>query len=520
MQPRHRRAFLAEVGQGMLVATVGYGTAVDLGLARAFAAELPSRLSFGSREALVSLMQETPSERLMPMFVEQLRRGTTLRELVAAAALANARSFGGDDYIGFHAFMAMAPALTMAERMPERESALPVLKVLYRSCHRIQEHGGSAAEVLKPVEQMQPAGDSPLAEQIRQAIHAHDLARAEQLLATAAAKSPEAAYNDLLPVVAEGVDVHRTVLAYRAWDLLDLVGQEHAVTFLRQSLHYCADTCENVKYNERFAGIQKLLPKLLDQYRLVEMSPGTRRADDAWLGSMAETLYFADADRAADAVAAALADGMSAESVADAIALAANHMVLRDPGRTQRQASASKPAGSVHGDSLGVHACDSVNAWRNIAEVANRKNALACLILSAWQVASDRGFGGSEIVASPARPYEEHLEQVKSRDPRQLLHELDDAIRQKDQGRACAATHLYGEQNGDPQPVLDLLLRYAVSEDGALHAEKFYNTATEEFARTRAPYRWRQLVALSRVTASEYGQPAPRLDEARKLLDV
>ena len=70
MQPRHRRAFLAEVGQGMLIATVGYGTAIDLGLARAFAGELPSRISFGSREALVALMQETAPDRLMPMFAE------------------------------------------------------------------------------------------------------------------------------------------------------------------------------------------------------------------------------------------------------------------------------------------------------------------------------------------------------------------------------------------------------------------------------------------------------------------
>ena len=30
--------------------------------------------------------------------------------------------------------------------------------------------------------------------------------------------------------------------------------------------------------------------------------------------------------------------------------------------------------------------------------------------------------------------------------------------------------------------MFDLLLKYAVSEDGALHAEKYYRTATEEFA--------------------------------------
>ena len=68
--------------------------------------------------------------------------------------------------------------------------------------------------------------------------------------------------------------------------------------------------------------------------------------------------------------------------------------------------------------------------------------------------------------------------------------------------------------------MFDLLLRYAVSEDGALHAEKYYRTVTEEFTTTRPAFRWRQLVALARVTASEFGQPAPGYADACRLLGV
>ena len=68
--------------------------------------------------------------------------------------------------------------------------------------------------------------------------------------------------------------------------------------------------------------------------------------------------------------------------------------------------------------------------------------------------------------------------------------------------------------------MFDLLLRYAVSEDGALHAEKFYRTVSEEFAATRPAFRWRQVVALARVTASEFGRPAAGMAEARALLKV
>ena len=68
--------------------------------------------------------------------------------------------------------------------------------------------------------------------------------------------------------------------------------------------------------------------------------------------------------------------------------------------------------------------------------------------------------------------------------------------------------------------MFDLLLKYAISEDGALHAEKYYRTVSEEFAATRPAFRWRQLVALARVTASEYGRPAAGGAEARRLLNV
>jgi hypothetical protein len=64
------------------------------------------------------------------------------------------------------------------------------------------------------------------------------------------------------------------------------------------------------------------------------------------------------------------------------------------------------------------------------------------------------------------------------------------------------------------------MIRYGMSEDGALHAEKYYRTVSEEFAATRASLRWRHLVALARVTASEYGFPAPGYAEACRLLKV
>src|SRR5262249_34298519 len=98
--------------------------------------------------------------------------------------------------------------------------------------------------------------------------------------------------------------------------------------------------------------------------------------------------------------------------------------------------------------------------------------------------------------------------------------ETEAAIKEKDQARACALVHRYGELGHPAKAAFDLLLRFAVSEDGALHAEKYYRTVVEEFAASRPAFRWRHLAALARVTASEYGYPAPGYAEACQLLKV
>src|SRR6266536_5191009 len=174
---RTRREFLAEVGRGMLVATVGYEVASELGLASSLSDE--PALSFGPLEPLVCLMQETPVNRLLPTLVDQLRGGTDLRRLVAAAALANARTFGGEDYVGFHTMMALAPALHMAQELPAELQPLPVFKVLYRNTNRIQERGGRKEEVLHAVKPATLSEGGSAGEPLREAIHRKDVAEAE-----------------------------------------------------------------------------------------------------------------------------------------------------------------------------------------------------------------------------------------------------------------------------------------------------------------------------------------------------
>lgn len=523
MNQTSRRSFMADVGKGMLLASVGSSLASELGLATGMAAEAAKGLTFGSLEPLVSLMQQTPSDKLLPVVVKKIQEGADLKTLVAAAALANARAFGGQDYIGFHTFMALVPALHMSKELPEAQRSLPVLKVLYRNTWRIQDsgHQDHEHEVLQQVASTEPAGAAPTGETVRECSRKIDFDSAEQAFAAISAKGqPGEAFNHLQYALQDEVDVHRVVLAWRAWDTLQVTGMEHAHTLLRQSVRYCVQMekhqCDRNKAEHEarinsISHVRNVLPKLLDQYQLASKPMGTRRVDDAWVESMSNTIITSNRERAADAVAAALADGVSPEDVGEAISLAANSLLLRDT------------AARTHGDSKGVHASDSANAWRNIARASNHRNAVASLIVGAYHTAGQ----GGDLHKQPL-PFAEHLEKVTGEDPAAILKQAEGAIRENNQSLACAAVHRYGQLGHAPRGVFDLMLKYAISEDGRLHAEKYYRTVSEEFASMRSAFKWRELTALARVTASSFaydrldkhGFRAPGYEEACKLLGI
>ena len=250
-----------------MAAGVGSTLAADLGFTADFADQGPERLSFGALESLVSLMQETPAGKLLPLVVERLRQGTALRNIVAAAALANARTFGGEDYVGFHTMMAIAPAFHMSGELPEARRALPVLKVLFRNADRIQEFGGTRAEVLHPVQAAVLPADRPGREVLRDAVRRADANGAERTYAALTATAKDA-LNNVLFAVQDACEVHRVVLPYRAYDLVSIIGRDHAHALLRQSVRYCVKL-ENQNLPAALRSVRTLVPRLLDQHRLV-----------------------------------------------------------------------------------------------------------------------------------------------------------------------------------------------------------------------------------------------------------
>src|SRR6516162_4942958 len=378
----HRREFLQEVGGGMLAVLVGSGLAAELGLAAEDredgGAKTPARLA-----RLSQIIQQTPTKDLLPALHSQLKNGTSLKELIAAGALANARAFGGQDYNGYHSFMALCPSYAMAMALPEKERSLPVLKVLYRTSTHI--HGARCAheDHLARVEPVKLDDKASPAEQLREATRARNLAQAKQIFASLPG-TPEQTYDDVQLLVQDDLNVHRVVLAWRAWEVLDFVGKDHARDMLRQTVRFCSDPRHTTP---GVHPIRAVLPRLLEAHKLLSAKPGSKKVDDGWVEKLAQTVHSDRQERAAEAVAAALADGVDPDAVSEAISLAGTMLVLGDPGRKKEWSSPNKPEGSVHGDSVGVHASDAANGWRHIAQVASARNTFASLIAAAYHAA-------------------------------------------------------------------------------------------------------------------------------------
>ncbi|MBL8896689.1 MAG: hypothetical protein JNM84_03635 [Planctomycetes bacterium] len=486
-----RRQFLSGVGTACAGTAIGVGFARGAGLGAWLGLAEPERLRFGALDPLVDLVQATEADALLPLLVAKLRAGLTLQELVAATALANARAFGGTHYDGYHCLMALPPSLAMSMRLPAPMAALPVLKVVHRTARTFGSADKHDADALTPAESAD-AG--------------------ERTLAQHAAASAVRAHRELQELVRAHADVHRVVLAWRAYDLLRLTGEAHASTLLRLPLRFCLDAdAKQAQQGRPPHAIRAAVPAAMERHGLTERARGTRAAEDAWIERTAEGIYAADASAGAELAAGALAEGFDPEDVGRAISLAATFLLLRDAGRTR--AEDGKPLGSVHGASVGVHASDAANAWRNLARAADDRLAFETLLAGAAHTA-----GQSAGRLPAAFDHEAPATQLAS--PDELLQHLDRCVQEKDQVGAAATARRYDALGHEPDRLFAALLPRFVAHDGALHAEKIFGTALEEHASARRAHRGHHLAALARVAASSEGFPAPGVAAARELLSI
>jgi hypothetical protein len=502
----NRREFAKSLGIGFLAVGLG-GVSHRPTLAWPGMSRIGEPLDFGPLESLAVLMQETEASKLLPLVVQKLKSGTALTDIAAAASLANARTFGGEDYVGYHCAMSVVPALEMAAWMPEGGAALPTLKLLVRNTTRMRECGGREKEKMKKIAAAERAADAGSA--LLAAERALEAEKAMSILSAEALADPARAMEILQPIVRENIDVHQVVLAWRSWDLIRIAGRAHADTLLVAALRQCLDReAGRVKKNRPEQDLRQNLGRVLAE-RKPALSAVGKPADDARIEKLAQTFFASSNNDAMAACVDAMLEGLGADAIGEAMSVASARLLLCDKGR--RTPAGSVPAGTVHGATVGLHAIDSANAWRHIAEVAPRE-AVPTLLAGAWHT------GGQSVHVEKEPFHTAAAADAEKIAPEKLIDALDQAVAAGQQALAAAI----GERIGKTAPNADQLFRklagYYVDDDGFLHHEKFFFTCVEEYRRARPAFRGHWTAVAARVAASARGIPAPGVAEARGLL--
>ena len=513
MSQSHRREFLQEVSGGMLAVLVGSGLAAELGFAAEDNKDDKAKTAAGLAR-LSQLIQQTPTKDLLPALHTELKNGVTLKELIAAGALANARAFGGQDYNGYHSFMALCPSYAMAAG-PARAGTPPAGP----QGPLPHQH----AHPRRPLRQRRPPRQGRAGQARRQ-----ESPRANRCAKPPAPASwprpsrssprchgtPEQTYDDMQLMIQDDLNVHRVVLAWRAWEVLDFIGKDHARDMLRQTVRFCSDPRHS---SRRSTPSRPCCPDCSTRTSCSRPTPGSKKVDDAWVEKLArDGLLRPAGEGRRDGGGGAGGRGRSRRGQRGDLAGGDDAGAGRPgPARRSGRHRTSRRAASTATRSACTPATRPTAGGTSPRWPAPR-NTFASLIAAAYHTA---GQAGRQM--SKPYPLAEDVEKVEAKDGDEADRGmLDEALRGKDQRRAAAVAARYGELGHDAKAIFAKLRQYAVSEDGALHAEKYFQTVSEEYGRSRAKFRWLHVIALARVTASAAGQPAPGVVEARKLLGL
>jgi hypothetical protein len=217
------------------------------------------------------------------------------------------------------------------------------------------------------------------------------------------------------------------VLPYRAWDLLNLIGKTQAHTLLRQSVRYCVKA-ESWSDRGSMSEPRTLLPKILDEHKLLSRRLGDRQAEDHWVEQLSQTCSNPLPNRPRTPPPPPwLKEFHRTPSAKRLRWRRINGSAGCGPNPRERfQAS---PSAVCMATRSGFTRATRPMRWRNMARVSNPQKLFRQLDSGAYQVALDRTARGGDFLNWQALPLVRHVEQTKATDAGELLREADEAIR-------------------------------------------------------------------------------------------
>jgi hypothetical protein len=327
----HRRRFLAALGDLSLLAAL---PAVSLSQARV----APQRVRLRAEiEPLVSLLEDTPRERVLEALAGRIRGGVAYPDVVAALLLAGVRNIQPRPVgFKFHAVLVVNSAHLASLASPDTDRWLPILWAVdqFKASQDADERVGDWA--LGPVDEARVPPGHRARQAFTEAMDRWDEAAADVAMAGLART---ASAQEIFEIVARyGVRDfreigHKAIYVANSFRTLEVIGWQHAEPVLR-SLAYALLDRDGARENPSTNDFAADRP-FRDNERAIARVPATwldGRADAAASTEMLRTLRDATPEAASTRAIELLNRGVAPRSIVEACYDASAELMLRSPG--------------------------------------------------------------------------------------------------------------------------------------------------------------------------------------------
>lgn len=296
-------------------------------------------------EPVVAWIEETPRDRILDVAVEHIKNGLSYRDLLAGIFLAGIRDIKPHPVgFKFHAVLAVNSAYMLAQTAPLSDRLLPMFWALdnYKNSQAqdIKEGDWTLGKV---DESRLPKPDQARAEYIK-AMDAWDAPKADAAIAalcrtSGAAETMEPVWR--MAVRDQRNIGHKPIFAAQSWRTLQAIGWQHAEPVLRSLTFGMLD----------LHGDSRPVPigpyeANLENAKKIRNDWQVGKADPAATRTLLEAIRQSNPEGASAEVVRLLNEGVAAESLWDAVALAGNEEMMRKPGIVALHAVTS--ANSLH----------------------------------------------------------------------------------------------------------------------------------------------------------------------------
>ena len=272
---------------------------------------------------------------------------------------------------------------------------------------------------------------------------------------------------------------------------------EHFQVFIRGPVRYVSQT--------RSPGPVKKIVELIEKYQLLYKPLRERTGEDETQAIVrAHEVMNGAFEDLPEITAQTLAQGLSLEGTSEALSFAASDLFLR--------LDTNNP--------MDVHMHTAANVRRHLMRVkgVSTENKISALML--WNSGPEISNAANRLSCEPM-PHPDAVAAIPRQSQQQLLAAISSAIAANDVDGATTRVEKYGELEYFVQPLITILAEIACRDNiTEMHALKHHQATVEEFMTTRAPFRFRHLVAAAKAAAISYGKAQEVYEKTLPLLNI